>query len=267
MQHVILGDLDAADPHWSHAITAVVRVGEGLVVAASLTFRGSTRAGLGWGTPDEAGVRAAERAALDDAAEKFSERFRRSAHEPEAEEVPGHPGKFTGDPKARSGADRLAEKQLEEIRLQALSLGLDPDQEARRLYHVPVEWLSKAAASHFTRHLRHEIGARTEPPTSPPASVSKPEDLRQRRGRAIGSLPGAVVRGGDHYVVTIKAVGGPDLEFTVSRGEDGRPRCTCPDFERHKEAGYRCEHIFAVAHFTSINPEAASAAPTQGESR
>lgn len=262
MRPAILEDLDAADPSWSHLIHVVSPVGDGCVVAVSLTFRGVARGGIGWGDADEGGVHAAELKALEDAAAKFSERFHAFMDGRTASDAAEPPGRFTGDPAAKGVADAVSPAQLREIRGLSSSLGLDPDQESKSLYRVTAEKLSKAAGGHFTRHLRHKLEECAGAASEGGGSVSKPETFRDKRGRAIAALPGAVVKDGARYVVTITAVGGPDLKFYVSRGDGGRVLCTCADFERHRQApGYRCEHVFAVAHFTSTKADAATAAP------
>lgn len=64
--------LDRLAPNWSHAIHNIVQIGEFVVATASLRMKGATRGGIGTGRADsEAGIKKAERDALQRAALKF----------------------------------------------------------------------------------------------------------------------------------------------------------------------------------------------------
>lgn len=260
----IYDGLDARDPSWSHRVSLITMLDRGVAVAVSLTLGGVTRGGIGFASPDEGGLHLAERKAIEEAVLKFpGSRAGLAAHA-----APGRPspGPFSGDARARAVADAVTPKQLDEVRTLCRSLGLDPEREAAARYKVRLEEMSKSAASHFVLSLNDELSVPAWGP--PPQGVVKSEEFRDKRGRAIAALPGAVVKDGARYVVTIRAAGGgPDLPFHVTRGDDGRPRCTCPDFERHKsQAGYRCEHVFAVLHFTS-NKSAGAPGPARSQER
>src|SRR5215470_6817494 len=85
----------------------------------------------------------------------------------------------------------------------------------------------------------------------------------QRDGRAQSlAAMGLVTREGSRYFVKTAAARGRQESYEVWRDENGRVRCSCPEFERllADDQGFRCEHILAVKHSLAANvaPNASS---------
>jgi predicted nucleic acid-binding Zn finger protein len=68
---------------------------------------------------------------------------------------------------------------------------------------------------------------------------------------------GLVTREGSRYYVKTAAVRGRQESYEVWRDENGRVRCSCPEFEgRSAEApAFRCEHILAIKYSLATNRE------------
>jgi predicted nucleic acid-binding Zn finger protein len=68
---------------------------------------------------------------------------------------------------------------------------------------------------------------------------------------------GLVTREGSRYYVKTAAARGRQESYEVWRDENGRVRCSCPEFEgRSAEApAFRCEHILAIKYSLATNRE------------
>jgi hypothetical protein len=79
---------------------------------------------------------------------------------------------------------------------------------------------------------------------------------RDRRAQSLAAM-GLVTREGSRYFVKTAAARGRQESHEVWRGENGRVRCTCPEFERLSagDKAFRCEHILAVKHSLAANVE------------
>jgi hypothetical protein len=88
---------------------------------------------------------------------------------------------------------------------------------------------------------------------------------RDRRAQNLAAM-GLVTREGSRYFVKTAAARGRQESYEVWRDENGRVRCSCPEFERLSagDQAFRCEHILAVKHSLAANvaPNAASAERT-----
>jgi hypothetical protein len=85
---------------------------------------------------------------------------------------------------------------------------------------------------------------------------------RDRRAQSLAAM-GLVTREGSRYFVKTASARGRQESYEVWRDENGRVRCSCPEFERLSagDQAFRCEHILAVKHSLAANvaPNAASA--------
>ena len=156
--HTVADILDRIAPTWSHAVRAIVQVGEIVAVTCAITINGVTREGVGTGTAEnETGVKKAEHDALKRAAVKFGIARELYQRESEIIEQTGAAGPDTGaprDPLAKSMADLVTPKQLGMIRALAREAGVDPDEECQKFANCKTEVLSKRAASSFIDHLK-----------------------------------------------------------------------------------------------------------------
>jgi hypothetical protein len=84
---------------------------------------------------------------------------------------------------------------------------------------------------------------------------------RDRRAQSLAAM-GSVTREGSRYFVKTAAARGRQESYEVWRDENGRVRCSCPEFEQLSagDQAFRCEHILAVKHSLAANvaPNAAS---------
>jgi hypothetical protein len=74
--------------------------------------------------------------------------------------------------------------------------------------------------------------------------------LREKRGQGLVARD-LVRREGDHFIVTVPSLRGKRPETRkVSRDEQGRVICSCPQFELESKSDqkFRCEHIYAVKY-------------------
>lgn len=150
--------LDKLAPEWSHAVKAVVQVGDVVAVTAAITIHGVTREGVGTGTAEnEAGIKKAEHDALKRAALKFG--IAREVYGPESEYIEADgaadaPSQTPRDPRANTLSDMITPKQLGMVRALAREAGVDPDEASLDFLKVRAEELSKRAASSLIDHLR-----------------------------------------------------------------------------------------------------------------
>src|SRR5262245_65607785 len=80
---------------------------------------------------------------------------------------------------------------------------------------------------------------------------------------------GLVTREGSRYFVKTAAARGRQESYEVWRDENGRVRCSCPEFERlwAGDQAFRCEHILAVKHSLAEQTEICSTTETETEPR
>ncbi len=155
--HTVADILDRVAPTWSHAVRAIVPIGDMVAVTAAITIDGVTREGVGTGTADsEMGIKKAEHDALKRAAVKFG--IARELYQRESEviekEGAATPAQFPRDPLAKSMADLVTPKQLGMIRALAREAGVDVEEECQTVLRCKTEELSKRAASSFIDHLK-----------------------------------------------------------------------------------------------------------------
>jgi hypothetical protein len=156
--HTVADLLDRLAPTWSHAVRAIVQVGDIVAVTCAITIDGVTREGVGTGTAEnETGVKKAEHDALKRAAIKFGiarELYQRESEIIETTGAVGGESSTPRDARAKSTADLVTPKQLGMIRALAREAGVDPDEECQSFLNVRTEDLSKRAASSFIDHLK-----------------------------------------------------------------------------------------------------------------
>lgn len=77
-----------------------------------------------------------------------------------------------------------------------------------------------------------------------------------KRAQSLAAM-GLVTREGSRYYVKTAAARGRQESYEVWRDENGRVRCSCPEFEgRSAEApAFRCEHILAIKYSLATNRE------------
>src|SRR6266508_1661272 len=82
---------------------------------------------------------------------------------------------------------------------------------------------------------------------------------RDRRAQNLATM-GLVTREGSRYFVKTAAARGRQESYEVWRDENGRVRCSCPEFERlwAGDQAFRCEHILAVKHSLAEQTEVCS---------
>jgi Rad52/22 family double-strand break repair protein len=70
---------------------------------------------------------------------------------------------------------------------------------------------------------------------------------REKRGQSIAAM-GLVNREGDKFRVTTPSLRGRQTSYEVWRGEGGKIRCNCLEFEENfaHDPAFRCEHVLAV---------------------
>jgi hypothetical protein len=75
---------------------------------------------------------------------------------------------------------------------------------------------------------------------------------RHKRAQSLAAM-GLVTREGDRFRVMTPAPRGKQTGFDVWRDEQGRVRCSCPEYSQHvtEDQAFRCEHILAVKHTLS----------------
>lgn len=159
--HTVADMLDRIAPDWSHAVRNIVQIGETVAVTASITIGGVTREGIGTGSADsEMGIKKAEHDALKRAAVKFGiarDLYQRESEVIEREGAPPQDS-FPRNPLAKSVAELATPKQLGMIRALSRELGIDADEECRRVLSLEcrIEELSRRAASSFIDHLKRQ---------------------------------------------------------------------------------------------------------------
>src|SRR5215475_12934434 len=79
---------------------------------------------------------------------------------------------------------------------------------------------------------------------------------RDRRAQSLAAM-GMVTREGSRYYVKTAAARGRQESYEVWRDENGRVRCSCPEFERlsDESPAFRCEHILAIKYSLTTNRE------------
>src|SRR6266511_2144627 len=89
---------------------------------------------------------------------------------------------------------------------------------------------------------------------------------RDRRAQNLAAM-GLVTREGSRYFVKTAAARGRQESYEVWRDENGRVRCSCPEFERlwAGDQAFRCEHILAVKHSLPEQTEVCSTTETEAE--
>ncbi|CAN5505615.1 hypothetical protein BH10ACI1_BH10ACI1_04230 [soil metagenome] len=72
-------------------------------------------------------------------------------------------------------------------------------------------------------------------------------EKRENRAKSIAAM-GLVNRDGDKFRVSTPSLRGRQTSYDVWRGQDGKIRCNCLEFEEAAvtDSGFRCEHILAV---------------------
>jgi len=81
-------------------------------------------------------------------------------------------------------------------------------------------------------------------------------DQLEKRAQSLAAL-GLVRREGSRYYVKTAAAHGRQESYEVWRDENGRVRCTCPEFEPKSAEvpAFRCEHILAIKYSLATNRE------------
>ena len=77
-----------------------------------------------------------------------------------------------------------------------------------------------------------------------------------KRAQSLAAM-GLVTREGSRYYVKTAAARGRQESYEVWRDENGRVRCSCPEFERlsAESPAFRCEHILAIKYSLITNRE------------
>jgi len=77
-----------------------------------------------------------------------------------------------------------------------------------------------------------------------------------KRAQSLAAM-GMVTREGSRYYVKTAAARGRQESYEVWRDENGRVRCSCPEFERlsAESPAFRCEHILAIKYSLTTNRE------------
>ncbi|HKQ78623.1 MAG TPA: Rad52/Rad22 family DNA repair protein [Blastocatellia bacterium] len=76
-----------------------------------------------------------------------------------------------------------------------------------------------------------------------------------KRAQSLAAM-GLVTREGSRYHVKTAAAHGRQESYEVWRDENGRIRCSCPEFERlSADPAFRCEHILAIKYSLATNRE------------
>src|SRR5215813_7145280 len=77
-----------------------------------------------------------------------------------------------------------------------------------------------------------------------------------KRAQSLAAM-GMVTREGSRYYVNAAAARGRQESYEVWRDENGRVRCSCPEFERlsAESPAFRCEHILAIKYSLTTNRE------------
>src|SRR5262245_33173126 len=80
--------------------------------------------------------------------------------------------------------------------------------------------------------------------------------VREKRAQSLEAM-GLVTREGSRYYVRTAASRGRQESYEVWRDENGRVRCSCPEFERVSvdSPAFRCEHILAIKYSLAPNRE------------
>ena len=164
--HTAADLLDRAAPGWSHAVRAVIPIGDLVAVTVSITIHGVTREGIGTGSAEsETGIKKAEHDALKRAAVKFGVARELYKHADDGEELLSEhitTPPLPHDPLAKTLADLVTPKQLVAIRAIAHAQGLQADDECLALYGCKLEELSRRAASALIDHLKSRPEAEPE---------------------------------------------------------------------------------------------------------
>jgi hypothetical protein len=155
--HVVADILDKNSPSWSHIVKDVKQIGGLLSVVVAITIDGVTREGLGTVLADsETEIKKAEREAFNQAALKF--KIVRDFCKKTSNEIPNPPKTdavlFPANPIAKSLSDLVTAKQLGMIRTISREVGIDADEECKKVLFCKTDELSKKAASSFITHIK-----------------------------------------------------------------------------------------------------------------
>jgi hypothetical protein len=152
-----LQHLDRLSPNWSHAIHGIVQIGEFVVATASLRMKGATREGIGTGRADsEAGIKKAERDALQRAAFKFGI-VRDLFGDEEAGGGLCECDERPFDPLAKTKGDLISPTQLSRIKSLAKRAYLDPEALCLDTYKIGLGEISHWAASALIEYLETKL--------------------------------------------------------------------------------------------------------------
>jgi Rad52/22 family double-strand break repair protein len=154
--HTVADLLDRVTPEWSHAIQAMIHLGNLVVVIVALTIKGITREGLGTGSAEsETGIKQAEHDALKRAAVKFGIARDLSRNDESNEEV--RPRRFPGrnfNPLAQTQNELISPNQFSLIHKLAGSAQLAPETVCQEMFQTALAEISRRAASHLISYLQ-----------------------------------------------------------------------------------------------------------------
>ena len=162
--HTVADILDETTPNWMHSVKDIRQIGDIITVTVALTIDNITREGIGTGKADsEMGIKKAEHDALKRAAVKFGiarELYKQESDtiEREGAVVPvnanNNESGFPANPIAKSLSDLVTAKQLGMIRAISREIGIDADEESKKVMNCRTDELSKRAASGLIQHLQ-----------------------------------------------------------------------------------------------------------------